>query len=613
VRDELLLYYERELTFLRELGAEFAQKYPKIASRLVLEPDKCEDPHVERLLEAFSFLAARVHLKIDDDFPEITDALLNILYPHYIRPIPSMSIVHFDVDHEQVNPTTGLRLERGAMLNSRSVGGVPCKFRTCYDTTFWPVTIADAFWTTPDRLQPPIKASDAVGAIRLELQCAGEATFAKLGMRSLRFHLSGESNLTHTLYELLCNNCARILVRDLTPKSKLAPVVLGPESLKPVGFAEEDSILPYSRRSFAGYRLIQEYFCFPQKFFFFDLAGLDQLARAGFGNRAEIVILISPFERAERRDMLETSVGARTFRTDCSPVVNLFPQTAEPILLDQLRYEYAVVPDVSRRAATEVFSIDSVVSVDPRTGDVTNFEPFYSFRRRGTHRKNETFWHSSRRPSGRRGDEGTDVFVSLIDVSGKVARPNAEALTVRTTCTNRDLPSRLPFGNETGDFELEGAAPIRRIVALLKPTETLRPPLQKDAQWRLISALSLNYLSLVDEGVDALREILRLYNFTGSAYAEKQIEGLTAISSKRHFARVISENGVAFTRGTLAELTFDEEQFAGGGVYLLAAVLEYFLGLYAGMNSFSQLAVRTLQRREALKQWPPRAGQRVLV
>jgi type VI secretion system protein ImpG len=194
-----------------------------------------------------------------------------------------------------------------------------------------------------------------------------------------------------------------------------------------------------------------------------------------------------------------------------------------------------------------------------------------------------------------------------------VARPNAEALTVRTICTNRDLPSRLPFGSETGDFELEGAAPIRRIVALLKPTETLRPPLQKDAQWRLISALSLNYLSLVDEGVDALREILRLYNFTGSAYAEKQIEGLTAISSKRHFARVISENGVAFTRGTLAELTFDEEQFAGGGVYLLAAVLEYFLGLYAGMNSFSQLAVRTLQRREALKQWPPRAGQRVLV
>lgn len=612
MRDDLLLYYERELSFLREMGAEFAEKYPKIASRLVLEPQKCEDPHVERLLEAFSFLAARVHLKIDDEFPEITDSLLNILYPHYIRPIPSMSIVHFQVDHEQINPQTGLRLQRGAVLNSRTVNGSPCKFRTCYDTTFWPVTVADASWTTPDRLQPPVKASDAVGAIRIDLQCAGEATFARLGLRSLRLHLSGESNLTHTLYELLCNNCARILVRD-SSNPRVPPVILGPDALQPVGFAEDEAMLPYSRRSFAGYRLIQEYFCFPQKFFFFDLVGLEQLAAAGFGSRAEVVVLISPFERAERRDMLDTGVGPRSFRTDCAPVINLFPQTAEPILLDQLRFEYQVVPDVSRRAATEVFSIDSVVSVDPHSGDVTEYEPLYSFRRRGTRRQNEAFWHAARRPSGRRGDDGTEVFLSLIDLSGRMVRPGAEALTVRTTCTNRDMAARLPFGNENGDFELEGAAPIKRIVALVKPTDTVRPPLQRNAQWRLISALSLNYLSLVDEGVDALREILRLYNFTGSAYADKQIEGLTAVASRRHFARVISENGVSFARGTLAELTFDEEQFTGGGVYLFAAVLEYFLGLYAGMNSFSQLAVRTLQRREALRRWPPRAGQKVLV
>jgi type VI secretion system protein ImpG len=188
-----------------------------------------------------------------------------------------------------------------------------------------------------------------------------------------------------------------------------------------------------------------------------------------------------------------------------------------------------------------------------------------------------------------------------------------EALTVRTTCTNRDLPSRLPFGNEAGDFELEGAAPIKRIVALVKPTDTLRPPLEKHARWRLISALSLNYLSLVEGGAEALHEILRLYNFTGSAYVEKQIDGIVGLHSNRHFARVQSENGVAFARGTLAEMTFDEEQFAGGGVYLFAAVLEYFLGLYVGMNSFSQLVARTLQRREALKRWPPRAGQRVLI
>src|SRR5437899_4526463 len=192
VRDDLLLYYERELTFLREMGAEFAQKYPKIASRLVLEPDKCEDPHVERLLEGFAFLAARVHLKIDDEFPEISEALLNILYPHYMRPIPSMSVAEFQMDSEQLNPETGLKIERDSVLNSRPIGGVPCKFRTCCDTTFWPVTVASAEWTTADRLRPPIKAADTAAAIRLDLRCSGEITFAKLAMPSLRFYLSGE-------------------------------------------------------------------------------------------------------------------------------------------------------------------------------------------------------------------------------------------------------------------------------------------------------------------------------------------------------------------------------------------------------------------------------------
>jgi len=613
VRDDLLLYYERELTFLREMGAEFAQKYPKIASRLVLEADKCEDPHVERMLEAFAFLSARVHLKIDDDFPEITEALLNILYPHYMRPIPSMSIVEFQVDSEQVNPETGFKIERGSGLNSRSVAGAPCKFRTCCDATFWPVGVASAEWTTADRLRPAIKAADTAGAIRLVLKCAGDIAFTKLAMPSLRFYLSGESHLTHALYELLCNNCARIVIRDPSPKSKIAPVTLDAGALQPAGFAESDGMLPYTRRSFAGYRLLMEYFCFPQKFFFFELSGLDRLRAAGFGGQAEIIFPISPFERAERRETLETGISAKTFRTDCVPVVNLFPKTAEPILLDQTRYEYQVVPDVGRRNAMEIFSIDDVVSADPASEEVFHFEPFYSFRHGAARDKKQAFWHAVRRPSGRRNDEGTEMFISLVDLSGRSIRPDAEALTVRTTCTNRDLPSRLPFGNDAGDFELEGAAPVKRIIALTKPTDTLRPPLQKQALWRLISALSLNYLSLVENGVEALREILRLYNFSGSAYAEKQIQGLAAASSKRHFARIVSENGVAFARGTLVDLTFDEELFAGGGVFLFSAVLEYFLGLYASMNSFSQLVARSLQRKEVIRQWPPRAGQKVLL
>ena len=535
MRDDLLLYYERELTFLRQMGSEFAAKYPKVASRLLIEPEKCEDPHVERMLEAFAFLAARVHLKIDDEFPEITSAILSILYPHYLRPIPSMSVVEFQVDPAHVKPESGLKVDRGAILRSRPLNGIPCKFRTCYDVTFWPLSVTEAEWTTPDRLKPPMKSSEAVAAVRIRLQCAEDIVFPKLSLNSLRFYLSGESSLIHSLYELLSNNCTQIVIRDPTPKSKVPPVILSPEELIPVGFAEDEGMLPYPRRSFIGYGLLQEYFCFPQKFFFLDLAGLDRVCAAGFGDSAEIVFLISPFERNDRRQTLELGVNAKTFRLGCAPVINLFPQTAEPILLSHRKYEYPVIPDVSRRNAMEVFEINEVVSASSQSSDVIRYEPFFSFRHGQSRAKIRSFWHATRRQSSQRDDDGTEVFLSLVDLTGRPVEPDVDALTVRGVCTNRDLPSRLPFGNENGDFELESAVPVKRIVALIKPTDTLRPPVGKDSLWRLVSQLSLNYLSLVGEGREAFQELLRLYNFTGSTYSEKQIEGISTLSQQPSF------------------------------------------------------------------------------
>ncbi len=612
MRDELLDYYERELTFLRQMGQEFSEKYPKIAGRLLLEAGGSEDPHVERLIEAFAFLAGRVHLKIDDEFPEITEALLGILYPHYIRPIPSMSIVEFRLDPEQGKLTTGLKIPRASLLYSRPVDGVPCRFTTSYDLTLWPLTVAEAQWTTPDRLQPSLKAPSAAAVLRLQLRCLPDVSFKALELDRLRLYLHGESNLIHSLYELMLCNCGQILVRD-PGQPKQRPLELPPGSLVPVGFSEAEAMLPYTRRSFGGYRLLQEYFAFPEKFFFIELTGLDALRAAGFDAQAEFIFLIKPFERTERQQQLELGISAKTFRPDCAPVVNLFPHTAEPILLDQLRHEYPVVPDVRRRHALEIFSIEDVVSANPQTQEITRYDPFFSYRHAKNREKRQTFWHATRQASAKRNDEGTDMVLKLVDLSGRPAHPDAEALTIRCLCTSRDLPNRLPFGNEAGDFEIEGMPSIKRIVALKKPTAALRPPVGKGALWRLISQLSLNYLSLVSEGREALQEILRLYNFGESTFLEKQIQGITEIRSARHFARVISEGGIAFVRGTRVEMTFDEEQFVGGGVYLFASVLERFLGLYVSMNSFSQLVAKTTQRKEILKEWPPRAGEAVLL
>lgn len=614
MRDDLLDYYERELTYIRKMAVQFAAKYPKIASRLQLEPDKCEDPHVERILEGFSFLAARVHLKIDDDFPEITEAMMSVVYPQFVRPIPSMSVVEFQLDHDKGKVTTGFPIARGSMLYSKPVNGVPCKFRTCYDTTLWPLTVTAAEWKTPDRLKPPIigasGGANAAAAVRLELQCLPDVLLPKLGADNLRFYLNGESGVVNTLYELLCANLLRVVIRDPSPGSKVRPVTLPASALKPVGFEEDHGVLPYSSRSFLGYRLLQEYFTFPEKFLFLDLTGLNEVWATGFKDRAELVFLLAGFE-PDYQQRMELGLSSRTFRLGCCPIINLFEQTAEPILLNQRKAEYPIVPDVRRPNAVEVFSVDQAAILNPQTREIINFEPFYSFRH--GREKQDTFWLSSRRPSLRPNDEGTEVYLSLCDLSQRPLYPDSDAMTVRLTCTNRDLPSRLPFGNEDGDFELEANASLKRIIALHKPTAPIRPPMGKSVMWRLISQLSLNYLSLVEDGREALQHILELYNFTDSPVGRKIIAGVVNVESERHFARVVSNTEISFARGTRVKMLLDEELFVGNGVYLFASVMEYFLGLYCTLNSFSQLVVSTRQRKEILREWPPRAGRKVLM
>lgn len=612
MRDDLLFHYSRELTYLRYLGAEFANKYPKVAGRLLLEGGKCEDPHVERLLEGFAFLAARIYTKIDDEFPEIVESLLSILYPYYLRPIPSASIVQFHLDPDQGKMTSGLTIPRDSLLYSPPVSGTPCKFRTCYDTTLWPIEVKAADWRSPDRVQNPLQIPGAVAAIRVELHCFRDVSFSKLDLKTLRMFLQGDGTVVHTLLELLSNNCIRIVARDLAaPAQKV--VMLPPGSVRQVGFAPDEGLVPFPRRSFWGYRLLEEYFSFPEKFCFVDLGGMDSLRAAGFGDKVELLFYVSEFERGDRRQQLELGVSKNTFRLSCVPIVNLFEQVAEPLLIEQKKFEYRIISDARREENLDIFSIENVTGVMSGSSETISYEPFYSYRHSGAGEVQRTFWHASRRPSGWRTNKGSDVFINFVDLTGHKATPEKDTVTIRLLCTNGELPSRLPFGSEVGDFQLPSGGPVTRIVALTKPTEAFEPPSRQGLLWRLVSKLSLNYLSLVSEGADAFREILRLHNFTGSPAAEKQIDGVLNLRSEPHFARLASPHGVTFARGTRVEIEIDEEQFAGTGAYTFASVMDVFLGLYTSMNSFSQLVVRTRQRKRILKQWPPRSGQKILM
>jgi len=598
--DSLLNYYERELTFIREMGAEFAKKYPKIAGRLQLEPDKCDDPHTERLIEAFAFISGRIHKKIDDDFPEITESLLSIVYPHYIRPIPSMSVVRFDPIKQGI-PPTGYPIGKNTPLYTKSVSGTACQFTTSYPVTMWPIEVISA------GLKDPIKqVMGAQQVVLIQLKTYNNLNISEIRWDRLRFFLNGPHQHVFHLYELLFNHVCHVECELINIRGKKELITLKPENIIPVGFNPDEAILPYPKRSFPGYILLFEYFCFPEKFLFFDLMGLQKFQEYGLKDTVDIRIYL---DRTAKSNLV---INEDTFCTNATPAVNLFQRIAEPVRVEQHKTEYRVVADVRRQDSTEIYSIDKVTSAS-QSSPIEGFEykPFYSIR----HHLGEegpgsrAFWHMVRRSSGKMGDRGTEVFLSFANLDFDPADPGEEALTVHVTCTNRDLPARLPFGESAGDFTMEKAAPIARINSLIRPTQTRRPSLGGALQWRLISHLSLNYLSIVEGGEEALREILRLYDFDNSPATRQQINGIVSLNSQHITKRM----GQGFCRGVQVSITFDEDKFVGTGLYLFASILERFLAQYVSVNSFSQLIAKTLQKEEAIKQWPPRNGNRVLI
>ncbi len=599
--DPLLHYYERELTFMRESGAEFARKYPKIAGRLLLEADRCEDPHTERLLEAFSFLTGRIQKKIDDSFPELTESLLQIIYPHYTRPLPSMTVVKFMPRLQNV-PPSGHWVRKGIQLYSPPIKGTRLNFQTTQDVLLLPIEVANAELTFP-----PNPGVNALNGIKIELNTAPKMKLGQIEWPdSLRFYLNGQQQQVFKLFELLMNNSVGVEIVSYTDqngvrrrKDVLSHTV---DHLKPMGFAKEDAMLPWPEQSFDGYRLLYEYFAFPEKFLFFDLTGMERLRQID-GDLLEINIYIN------HKDTERMLINQDTFCMYAAPAVNLFKQIAMPVRVEHKKTDYPIYHDIHNKSTMEVFSIDKVTGITENGDDIIRYQPFYALAHFEDHEDKEAYWHIRRRKSPRKGDEGMDVLLSFTDEKMAAADPKCATLTVHTTCTNRDLPSRLVPGGFARDFFIEEESPIEGIACLMKPTPSSRPMPGGQMQWRLISHLSLNYLSLVSRNGQGLKELLKLYDIHDSPVTRHQIEGLESIKH-RHVAMRI---GRSFCRGIEVALTVNEDKFVGSSVYLFASVLERFLAHYVSINSFTRLSVKSIQRRQEMISWPPRSGERVLL
>ncbi len=606
--DALLGYYDRELRFIRKLVWSFAEKYPEVAGRLLLEPTKCEDPHVERLIEAFAMIAARIQLRLDDDFSEVSDALLGIIYPHFLNPIPSATIVQLSLDEKQAAPATGVEVERHSVLHARPVDGVRCRFRTTQDVRLWPLEVQDV----EVRPAPAGAPREARSALRIRLRATGSAKLHELALDRVAFFLDAPAGVADELYRMLACDAQGVLVQ----RGGARPVLLPAERVRPMGFERDEALLPYPSESFAGYRLLQEYFAFEAKFLFVEISGLPGPAAAPYDALELHVLLPQPAAQIRTRPEREH------FRLGCAPAVNLFPHLCEPVPVTHFSVEYPVVPDARARASYEVHSISSVTSVQPGDARITSYQPFYGLHH-GIARDGEAaYWHLARRPSLLADDAGSEVFLSTVNPRFQPAELATEVLTVRALCTNRELPAKLPFGDPDGDFEIERKPQVSRIRCLRKPSAPIRPPLGPGSRWRLVSHLALNHLSLADvavaeggspapqpEALEAVREILRLYDFADSPVTRQRIAGLTGLATQRVVRRVGKGGDAGFARGLAVRLDFDEERFQGSGAFLFASLLERFLALYASINSFTQLEARTRRGAELLKRWPPRAGE----
>ncbi len=631
----LLEHYEVELRHLKEMGAEFAAEFPGVAGALGIDGPEVSDPYVERLIEGAAFLAARVQLKLTAEFPRFTQALLETVYPHFMAPTPSMLVAQCVPDPNEPNLAHGVTIPTGTGMESGPSGptGIRCEFRSTQDVELYPVEVVSASYFThaPDLPLASLSASRRIGGgIRIRLKATAGVSFSQMTLDRLRFYLAGRADVGGKLYELAT---AALVGGLVVPVGSRSPwfEVLKPEMVQAVGYADADAVLPVTLRSFQGYRLLQEYFAFAQRFRFIDVSGLaPAMARATTGD-VELVLL---FGREEPG--LESVVDARNTALFCTPAVNLFARHADRIHLDEGMHEYHVVPDRTRPMDFEVYDVSAVEGHGVGADSDKRFMPLYAaFGTDDAHQRSAYFVirreprllsSEQRRKGARTSYIGGEVFLSLVDATEAPYAHDLRQLSVAVRCTNRDAVVLMPIGQQKSDLTLDTAAPVAAVKVLAGPSRPYSPLADRAAAWRAISHLSLNYLSLVGadpgQGAAFLRELLDLYAPEGDASARKQVEGIRHVSVEPVVRRLPrsemdawhrgATHRMAFGRGLRIDVEVDELAFEGGSAYALGSVLNHFFARYASMNAFTETRLRGEGRGEICT-WQPHWGARPVI
>ncbi|MCR8723329.1 type VI secretion system baseplate subunit TssF [Frigidibacter sp. ROC022] len=615
----LLRHYENELAFMRDMGGEFAAAYPKIAARLGMEGLEVLDPYVERLLEGVAFLSARVQLELELQYPAFTANLLEIIYPHYLAPTPSMMVAAFQPDVGNSAVKDGYVLERHTQLRARTVEGgqTACVFRTAADVTLWPIEISEVEYI--DSRGGLVAAgvsrrTEARAGIRLRLKRTDGLKMAALSMDRLVVHLNSQAGNAWALHEMIAAESVGLVGRATDRRADWT-LELPEGRVEQRGFEPEEALLPTPARSFDGYRLLQEYFAMPERFHFVELCGLQPALKKAPGSDVDIYILL----KDGNRDIGE-GLSVDSFLLHAVPAINLFPRRFDRAHVTTTDTEQHITVNRTAPLDYEIYSIDRVIGISGEGKEDVVFKPFYSasdLTAAGeTHPAYYTIHRRMRQRSERerlRGVRtsylGAEIYLSLVD--GKQAPYGADItqLAVSGLCTNRDLPMLLATAGKDV-FDLPEGGPVLSVSTPVAPTRPRPTMAQGDTAWRLISHLSLNYISIADnpeQGAEALRELIGIYAPVGDRVISKQLEGVVDISSRPIVRRMTDEVLSTAVRGLEITLTFDDSFFEGSSAYLLGSVLERFFRKHVTINSFTETVLRTQQRGE-IARWRPAAG-----
>lgn len=617
----LLRLYNEELAHLREMGAEFAAEFPKIAARLSMDGVEVSDPYVERLLEGFAFLSARVQLKLDAEHPRIVQHLLETVYPGFLSPVPSMLVARLRPDPLDPNLSRGFTIPRGSSLSSELVRGqnTRCEFRSAHEVTLWPVQIDSVqyFSHAPDLPLSQLPSAKRIrGGLRIRLKAYGGIKFKQLEIDRLPLYISAPDDVAFRLHELLLGAGYGTWIGQ--PSRSALQGFSDAASIRPLGFEDDQALLPDTVRGFSGHRLLQEYAAMPQRFLFVELADLQRRLALVDAAEVEIVVLFSRGEAA-----LESLVDAASLALYCTPAINLFPKRLDRIQLGPGQWEHHAVPDRTRPMDYEVHTLESVAGFG--TGQVAEqrFLPLYATFHDATHR-HAAYYTVRREPrllSARQRAEGPrsayvgqEVFLSLVDPSHAPYREEIRQLSLSALVTNRDLPTMLPGAAST--WTLDTAGPAGRIETLRGPTRPVQRLARGDAGWSLVSLLTLNYLSIAGEdgarAAAALRSLLALHGPEQDVAWSKQVEGIQSVQARSVVRRLPFPGPLTFGCGVEVTLTLDELGFQGTSAFLLGQVLDRFFARQASTNSFCETVLRSASRGEIMR-CAPRIGSKAVL